>query len=287
MTAQVIAGLDGSDESLAAVEWAAEEARVRQVPLALMNVEELPANPEIPLAQLSEAAERTAELLRTTSERLRTEHAGLEVSVVRARGRAAEELTAAAHTADVTVLGSRGLARMAGFLAGSVSLAVVGAALNPVVLVRAQDERIAPPGGLLVGVDVDRAPDELFAFAFAEAARRNLDLRFLHSWTLPASYGYAALMDPALGVDQSEHLARTLRDLMKPWRRRYPEVEATAKAVVGSPALQMVEASRDAELVVVGRRSRRLPLGPHLGHVAQAVIHHSPAPVVVVPVPVP
>lgn len=68
-------------------------------------------------------------------------------------------------------------------------------------------------------------------------------------------------------------------------RERYPEVEATAKAVVGSPALQMAEASREAELVIVGRRNRRVPLGPHLGHVAQAVIHHSPAPVVVVPLP--
>ncbi|NEC67711.1 universal stress protein [Streptomyces sp. SID9727] len=283
MTAQVIAGVDGSDESLAAVEWAAEEARVRQVPLALVHIEELPANPEIPLAQLTEAAERAEGLLRATADRLRAEHAGMEVSVAQSKGRAAEELTAAANTADLTVLGSRGLGRMTGFLAGSVSLAVVGAALNPVVLVRAQDERIAAPGGMLVGVDVDRAPDALFAFAFEEAARRNLDLRFLHSWTLPASYGYAALMDPALGVDQSEHLTRTLLDLMEPWHRRYPEVEATAKAVVGSPALQMVEASRDAELVVVGRRSRRLPLGPHLGHVAQAVIHHSPAPVVIVP----
>lgn len=76
-----------------------------------------------------------------------------------------------------------------------------------------------------------------------------------------------------------------LLDLLEPWRLRYPEVAATAKAVVGSPALQMVEASREAELVVVGRRSRRLPLVPHLGHVAQAVIHHSPAPVAVVPLP--
>ncbi|MFG2539659.1 universal stress protein [Streptomyces sp. NPDC048511] len=34
--------------------------------------------------------------------------------------------------------------------------------------------------------------------------------------------------------------------------------------------------------MVVGRRTRRLP-GVSLGHVAHAVIHHSPAPVAVVP----
>ncbi|MFI8320193.1 universal stress protein [Streptomyces sp. NPDC085529] len=57
----------------------------------------------------------------------------------------------------------------------------------------------------------------------------------------------------------------------------------TAEAVVESAARQMIEASRGAGLVVVGRRTRRLPAGPHLGHVAHAVIHHSPAPVAVVP----
>ncbi|MGW3399789.1 universal stress protein [Streptomyces sp. NRRL F-5193] len=74
-----------------------------------------------------------------------------------------------------------------------------------------------------------------------------------------------------------------LEGLLSPWRTRYPGTSVTAKAVVGSAAPQMAEASREAELVVVGRRARRLPVGPHVGHVTQAVIHHSPAPVAVVP----
>ncbi|MET8509236.1 universal stress protein [Streptomyces sp. NPDC004787] len=51
----------------------------------------------------------------------------------------------------------------------------------------------------------------------------------------------------------------------------------------GLPAYQLVEASQNAQLVIVGRRSRKVPLGAHLGHVAHAVIHHSPAPVAVIP----
>ncbi|WP_405762974.1 universal stress protein [Streptomyces sp. NBC_01420] len=285
MTAQVIVGLDGSEESVAAVGWAADEALRRQVPLGLMCVEELPAAPEIPVVQIDEAAERAAALLGENLERVRSEHPGLEVFAVQTRGRAAEELTAAANEADLTVLGSRGLGRATGFFVGSVSLGVVGAAQRPVALVRAADGRTAVPRDIVVGVDVRRPCEAVLAFAFAEAARRDLPLRFLHSWTLPPTYGYGALMDPALGVEQSEKLAGDLDGLLAPLRERYPEVEATAKAVVGSPALQMAEASREAELVIVGRRNRRVPLGPHLGHVAQAVIHHSPAPVVVVPLP--
>jgi hypothetical protein len=42
MTAQVTVGLDGSEECLAAVGWAASEAVLREVPLRLVHVEEWP-----------------------------------------------------------------------------------------------------------------------------------------------------------------------------------------------------------------------------------------------------
>ncbi|MEE1816743.1 universal stress protein [Streptomyces sp. SP18ES09] len=282
MTAQVTVGLDGSEQSLAAARWAAEEAVLREVPLRLTHVEEWPTAPEMPASHLRAAAERIEELLREAAERARKDHPGLEVHGEQVRGRAVEKLTSAANEADLTVLGSRGLGGCAGFLVGSVSLAVVGAASRPVVLVRAEDER-GPSGGIVVGVDVDHPCEPLLAFSFAEAARRRLPLRFLHSWTLPPAYGYAAMVDPGAGVELGDRLAAELDGLLEPWRRRFTDVEASSGAVVGSPAYQMAEAAREADLVVVGRRGRKVPLGSHVGHVAHAVIHHSPAPVAVVP----
>ncbi|KQX12152.1 hypothetical protein ASC82_12900 [Streptomyces sp. Root431] len=140
---------------------------------------------------------------------------------------------------------------------------------------RARKDHIGPPCEALLG------------FSFAEAARRGLPLRFLHSWTLPASYGYAAVMDPGIGKELGDDLHGGLDGLLEPWRKRYAGVEVEAETVVGSSAYQLVEASQTARLVIVGRRSRNVPLGPHLGHVAHAVIHHSPAPVAVVPLMVP
>ncbi|WP_311775901.1 universal stress protein [Streptomyces lateritius] len=140
-----------------------------------------------------------------------------------------------------------------------------------------------PEAGIEVGVDIYHPCEALLAFSFSEAARRNTPLRFLHSWTLPASYGYAAVMDPGLNEELGSGLAGGLDDLLEPWRKQYPGVDVTAEAVMGSAAYQLVEASRTARLVVVGRRGRRVPIGAHLGHVAHAVIHHSPAPVAVVP----
>ncbi|MFF3608899.1 universal stress protein [Streptomyces sp. NPDC002463] len=285
MTAQVTVGLDGSEESLAATGWAASEALLREVPLRLVHVEEWPNTPELPLAYARTLAERAERLLRDEADRARKDHPDLEVLVEHARGRAAEELTAAANEADLTVLGSRGFGGVLGFVVGSVSLAVVGSAQQPVVLVRAKDGQVAHEGGILVGVDIYHPCEALLAFSFNEAARRNLPLRFLHSWTLPASYGYAAIVDPGIGEELGSRLIGGLDDLLEPWRKTYAGVDVTAKAVVGSAAYQLVEAARTAQLVIVGRRSRKVPVGPHLGHVAHAVIHHSPAPVTVVPLP--
>ncbi|MGW6963230.1 universal stress protein [Streptomyces zaomyceticus] len=283
MTAQVTVGLDGSDESLAAARWAATQAVLREVPLRLVHVEEWPNTPEVPLTHARTLDERTERLMREETDRARKNHPDLEVVTEHARGRAAEELTVAANEADLTVLGSRGLGGVRGFLVGSVSLAVVGAARQPVVLVRAKDDRAGPGDGIVVGVDIHHPCEALLAFSFSEAARKGTPLRFLHSWTLPASYGYAAIMDPGIGEELGSHLLGSLDDLLEPWRKRYAGVEVEAKPVVGSPAYQLVEASQTAQLVIVGRRSRNVPLGPHLGHVAHAVIHHSPAPVAVVP----
>lgn len=284
MTAQVTVGLDGSEESVAAARWAAHEAVLREVPLRLVHVDDWPDAPEIPATYVRSHTERALSLVRDAAERVRKEHPDLEVFTERAHGRAAEVLTTAADEADLTVLGSRGLGGLLGFVVGSVSLAVVGTARRPVALVRAENERGSRERtGIVVGVDIYHPCESLLGFAFAAGARTGLPLRFLHSWTLPASYGYAAVVDPGIGEELGARLHGGLDDQLEPWRKRYPGVEVTAKAVVGSPAYQLVEASRNADLVIVGRRTRRIPVGPHLGHVAHAVIHHSPAPVIVVP----
>ncbi|TQK49939.1 universal stress protein family protein [Streptomyces sp. SLBN-118] len=54
------------------------------------------------------------------------------------------------------------------------------------------------------------------------------------------------------------------------------------KAVVGPVAQPVLYAAASADLVVVGRRLRRRPVGAHIDHAAHAVMHHADAPVAVV-----
>jgi nucleotide-binding universal stress UspA family protein len=71
-------------------------------------------------------------------------------------------------------------------------------------------------------------------------------------------------------------------DLLTQWRQKYPELVMTTEIVAGDPAHAMIEASRTAQIVVVGSRGRGGFRGLLLGSVSQHLIHHGECPVAIV-----
>ncbi|WP_030299806.1 universal stress protein [Streptomyces katrae] len=283
----VTVGFDGSRESLAAVDWAAEEALCRRVPLRLVQAWS-GDDPRTRLVDPGTARGWGERRLGTAERRLRRRHPGFDVETAWVAGDPAEALCAAGEEAGPLVLGSRGLAGLAGFLAGSVSLSVLARARRPVVLVRPHNRPAlgedGPAGEVVVGLDVSAPGDEVLAFGFAAADRYGCGLRVLHSWAVPAVYGPdmgRAL--PLLLTEIAQDARRALDEALAPWRDKYPGVAVVRDCHQGRAAQDLAEASRDARLVVVGRRNRRARLGTHIGAVTHAVVHHSPAPVAVVP----
>ncbi|HET6861366.1 MAG TPA: universal stress protein, partial [Streptomyces sp.] len=229
-------------------------------------------------------------------EGLRLRHPGVEVTVHQLAGRPSDVLADATRHAAVLALGTRGLGGIGGFLMGSVGLAVVARAQQPVALVRAAeqaaDEHTRDPAGVpsaatpfrpvVLGLDTAGADDSVIGFAFDAAARRATGLRVVNSWSLPLAYAYGM----GIGFEPHDEIARqqavALSDLLGPWQRKFPAVEVETVSRTGSAATHLIDASRDASLVVVGRRVRRSPLGAHIGPVAHAVLHHATSPVAVV-----
>lgn len=115
--------------------------------------------------------------------------------------------------------------------------------------------------GIVLGLDVSHPCDPLLSFAFEQAARRGAALQAVYSWSLSATYTYAAILDPDVGSGLGQHAAQALTDMLSPWRAEFPQVDVTETAVTAPPAGELVEASQGADLVVVGRRSSR-PVGP-------------------------
>ncbi|GAA2405272.1 universal stress protein [Streptomyces glaucosporus] len=289
MTRTVVVGLDGSPESLAAADWAAREARLRSLPLRLVHVEEAESHHRRFLSAMdAEAREGWRRMPDDAAAGLVGRHPGLEVGVERLAGRPAEVLVEAAADAGLLVLGSHGRGALAGFLVGSVALSAVARTRCPLVLVRAGagegEGESGPYRDVVLGLDLGRPAGELLEFAFDAAALRGAPLRVVHGWDPPPVYGINPVaLGPNPVDDLAAEKARALEAALRPWRERHPQVEVGEQAVIGRPAHHLLDAAGEASLVVVGRHVRRTPLGFHVGPVTHALMHHSPAPVAVVP----
>jgi nucleotide-binding universal stress UspA family protein len=139
MTRPVVAGLDGSKESLAAADWAAREAVRRGLPLRLVHAwEGLPDDgtaadlPEIRAPQY-----HARRVLRGAVDVLHERYPGLYIAAEQVRRQPGPALLAEAENAELLVIGSQGTSGVAGFLSGSVAMATMAHVDRPVVLVRA------------------------------------------------------------------------------------------------------------------------------------------------------
>jgi nucleotide-binding universal stress UspA family protein len=308
MFQSVTVGLDGTRESLAAVDWAAREALLRDVTLEIVQVRETGAYPYSPIADDEVEREWAQTITSEALDDLNTRMPELAVTVDMLAGRAAHVLADASANTDLLVLGSRGLGTVLGFIVGSTALPTVAHTVCPVVLIRArrherdgtsgtdedagraqphphaQPASETPGGDIVLGLDLGRPCDELIAFAFDTAARHSAQLHVLHAWDLPPTYGMRPLpVPPAMTNEllaaQNQALAATLR----PWQDARPDVKVQAEAVIGQPARLLVEAASQASMLIVGRRNRRSRLGTYVGTVGHAVMHHAHTPVAVVP----
>ncbi|WP_330342938.1 universal stress protein [Streptomyces sp. NBC_00557] len=297
MPRTITAGLDGSPESLTAADWAAREALLRDLPLHLVHAlgRQLYAplgGATQPSLSPGEQIRRADRMLRETEAVIARRHPGLQITTDSLTEEPVTALLGAAGTADLLVLGSRGLGGVTGFLVGSVAQAVVADSRRPVVLVRgglrSEDER--QPGGfgsgaapfrdVVLGLNSTAPNDTVMGFAFEAASQRAARLRVVHgrSPELPY-YDNGGDLNAELHDELTGEMHRALAEALEPWRHKFPGVEVTEQAVIGKAGSHLVEASRDASLVVVGRRRRRTPIGP----VTHAVLHHATAPVAVVP----
>ncbi|MEV3973128.1 universal stress protein [Streptomyces sp. NPDC050698] len=291
MTRPITAGVDGSQESLAALAWAAREAVRRDRPLHVVHAwrfeqrEALQAGIEGDADSQAEwVHSAVSEAAGTVTER----HPDLTVTTDVIEGEAPDTLVAAAADAEMLVLGSRGHGRVIGFLLGSVGQQVLAAATRPVVLVRAGDDASSEASGREIVVGQQGDPEdsaEALRFAFETAAARGATVRVVRAWNLPPVFAYSPgslkLLDEAGGLEPYEK--KSLAAAVRPWRERFPGVPVEEHVEMGSASQVLLSVAGTAQLMVVGRRAHRTAVGARLGSVAHGMLHHADCPVAVVP----
>lgn len=266
----VVAGVDGSEESLRAVEWAALEARRHRAPLRIVAAPALLPRVSVHSQDLATAAARLeGESCRALDEAVTRAEEIAPRQLIDAdllTGPPALAVTQSGTGALMLVVGARGAGGFAAMLLGSVSRYAAMQASCPVVVVR--EETSAVHREVVVGIRDPRDADHTLGYAFEEAALRGATLVAVHS----AAAGH---------VDAEADLA--LAEALQAWHDKYPAVPAWRDVVRDHPAHVLASYSARADLVVVGRHDGA-PARPAVGRVQHALLDHARGPVAVVPV---
>jgi nucleotide-binding universal stress UspA family protein len=141
----IIVGVDGSGHSRRALEWAMKEAAMRHAPLTVLTVH--PAivgyfGGVVPSPRDLELTEQTQAAVKVEADRVLAALDGPHpesVTVKAVHGFPVEELVIASHSADIVVLGSRGMGGFTRMLMGSTAGQVVQHARCPVLIVPSED----------------------------------------------------------------------------------------------------------------------------------------------------
>ncbi|MFJ8113348.1 universal stress protein [Streptomyces sp. NPDC096132] len=292
MELPLVVGIDGSESSLVAVDWAVDEAARHGLPLRLVH------------ASLWERYERARPSFRTErpagevmaqnivascAERARLRDPEVKVSGDVVAADAVSTLLRAASEAFALVTGVRGRGEVAGLLLGSVSLTVAARAVCPVVVVRGEERNVRGSfGRVVVGVGDATGGTGAVRFAVREAEARGCSLTAVRAWRSPdQAPAESGAVDTGLAADAAdaggEGASATLDDALREAVREHPEVDVHRHTVEGPAHRALLEASSEADLIVVGALRRHGHFGLQLGRVAHALLHHSACPVAVVP----
>ncbi|MFH9892536.1 universal stress protein [Streptomyces luteogriseus] len=288
MELPLIVGVDGSDGSISAIDWAVDEAVRHGLPLRLVHAS-LWERYEGALPSLGR--ERPSErvmadhIVASAEERARRLSPDLKVTGEAVAAEAVSALLSEGDNASALVTGSRGRGELKGALLGSVSLAVAARAYCPVVVVRGDKAGLAGTHGrILLGAGEPGTSGEAARFAFREAEARGCELDVVRAWRPPLNEGADPPAPAEAPVHEHEAQASGLVDeLVAELMADHPAVRVRRATVEGPARKVLVNRSAAADLVVVGARRRTGHFGLQLGRVSHTLLHHADCPVAVVP----
>ncbi|KIZ18542.1 universal stress protein [Streptomyces natalensis] len=280
----VVVAVDGSVDGERALRWAAEAARLRSVTLRVVHVW-----PYVAAHQVADDDATGDPVL----DELRAQPLTRSLPEVEFRslsGLTGAQLPTLGDAAHLLVLGSRGRGGFDGLLLGSNGLVCADRSACPVVVVprpdragtrRDEDGEPLPPDvpQVTLGLDASAGEPGAVGFALAEASLRGARLKIVSGCAWPERVPPVVAAGAVHAATQREYeaaLDARLSGVLAPYRARYPEADIEVELRNADAAGQLVAASRDSDLVVVGRRRR-------LGPVAHAVLLHAACPIAVVP----
>jgi nucleotide-binding universal stress UspA family protein len=284
----IVAGVDGSVAGDDAARWAAEEAARRHCELRLVHAYELPPNAGYP--EWNAYPDDLRPVLRDMGQQmvdrlaaeLQTTYPELAISSRVRYERSIVVLREESDHALLSVVGSGDTSRIYGVLLGSVALAIASTNPAPVAVIHhGQTPRTTGP--VVVGVDGSHTSDAAISFAFQAASVRGTNLVAAHVWADTIAPGTRTLenvlIDPAR-IEQEEQAL--LAERIAGWSDKYPDVSVQQTILKGRAVTELLDQTKQAQLLVVGSHGRGGFAGMLLSSTSHSLILHSDCPVVVV-----
>ena len=270
----ILVGVDRRGRSMSAVVWAVEEAERDGSALRLISAVRETSGREDPIGEHDAAA---------LAHRLTK----VEVEETSKVGDPVDLLLDAGSEVDLIVVGCRTTGPARRLLLGSTSRLL--AAWSPVPVVIVPEPWVQPKPAtspIVVGV----RPPESAPSHGAQPDEEVLDFAFARAWALGVPLHVVSSIDPAslarwsapdvLQIREEHHTSLATR--LAPWTHRFPDVEVVAGDFAQAPHQALLEASRGAQLTVLGRHHSRSLTGL-LGSTVRGVLGKSTRPVAVVP----
>ena len=287
---KLVVGVDGSDGNLAAVEWAVDEARDRDAGLIAVYAWHIPtfaySAPYFVPVSADEMSEQGRKILETVLTNAGADPADVDLRVVEGNTPGVIRNIACEAGVELVVVGSRGRRSAADLFLGSTSHSLSHDCPKPLVIVPTATRRAHghPVRHIVVGTDGSAGADAAVAWAAEEARRTDSVLELVVAWTWTAPF---FPLEADLSVPIEESLRKAAEETLNKVVDRLDLHGLTVKRTVreGAAADALVDQSREAGMLVVGRRGLGIARELFLGSVSHACTHRSAVPIVVVPCP--
>jgi nucleotide-binding universal stress UspA family protein len=288
MELPLVVGVDGSESSLTAVDWATDEAVRRGLPLRLVYASLWERYEGVtPSSSLERPSEQVMaeNIVGAATERAQRRNPEVKVSGDVVPEDVVSALLREGNDASLLVTGSRGRGELKGLLLGSVSLAVAARAHGPVIVVRGDKVGLAGEHErILLGAGDPGTSDEAVRFAFREAEARGCVLDVVRAWRRHARETTGLTLPTCESAREDEERASDLLDaLLHEAMTDHPDVRVRRATVEGLAHTVLLRRSAAADLAVIGARRRQGHFGLQLGRVGHRLLHHADCPVAVVP----
>ncbi|MFG3704798.1 universal stress protein [Micromonospora sp. NPDC047670] len=258
--AAVLVGL-GSERNLPVVRLAAQEAAEHGRPLCLLHAFNWTAALKAP--SIAGPRAEAEELISRATEIAREIEPALPISGEIIEGAPVSTLVRRSESAFLLAIGDAGMATCGDCVPADAAAVQLAARAGCPVLVARRDP--PPQGPVLVGVDGSASSRGALEWAFECAARREARLLAVR------------VVEPEEATEDPDVLV----GLVARCAGRFPSVAAECHTIRGDPGTVLVEQSRSAQVALVAARGDE-PWRGMLGAVSQALLYHSPAPVIVV-----